>query len=315
MQLVAHPAVTAGFALAGAGLFAITPVSFPLPTVRIAAVQLASSFDPITPWEDVLTSASANATALFAEWSAAPFPMLQQIVANQIGYLGELPDLQTIYGQISDHLQAAGHAAVAPDLGLLNTAHLDALSGDIAGGIIPANLLSPELFQSPILSAASGVLIGALGPVVSPVLALDNSLQEIATALTGSNPDFVAALNDLVNIPAAVTGAFLDGYGSVDLTPLLSDLGVSSLLPTGSTLNSLDVAMGGLFSPGGSLFDALGFNLSFSPPIPTEPADGFELAGSAVGPLGSLIDLSQAIAEAIGWNGVGNPLDMLSSFF
>jgi hypothetical protein len=243
-QLVAHPAV-AGVVLACAGIITITPTSVPLPGVQVAAVQLSSSFDPITPWEDVLTTASANATALFAEWSAAPFPVLQQTVVNQVGYLGELPDLQTIDGQISDHLQAAGHAAVAPDLGLLNTAHLEALNGDIAGGVIPANLLSPELFQSPILSAASGVLVGALGPVVSPVLALDNSIQEITTALTGPNPDFITALNDLVNIPAAVTGAFLDGYGSVDLTPWLSDLSVSSLLPTGSTLNSLDVAMGG----------------------------------------------------------------------
>jgi hypothetical protein len=41
----------------------------------------------------------------------------------------------------------------------------------------------------------------------------------------------------------------------------------------------------------------------------------FDVPSTAVGPIASMIGLDQAIAEAIGWSGVGNPLEALLNLF
>lgn len=294
MALGTSPCITAGVAVACAAAIAVTPVTPPLPEVTVPAIQLTAGADPITALEDVVQTASADAWALFDDWSSAPFPVLQQVIVNQIGYLESFPrDATTIPGQIWDNLQAAAAAPFAPD-----TATFLQYQQEIFGRLTD-HLLFWHLAASP----ASGVLVGALGPVASPILALDNSVQQIADALTGANPNPVAAFDDLINVPAALLGAFLYGYGDIDLVPLVSALGVGPL-PGGLSINSLD--LGGLLSPGGSLFNALSFEGSGVGP------DGapftYLLPGSPDGPIGSLVEVSQVIAQAIGWEGTGNPL-------
>jgi hypothetical protein len=63
--------------------------------------------------------------------------------------------------------------------------------------------------------------------------------------------------------------------------------------------------MPGLLSEGGSLFNALGLGIDLSGVTLTlDPGD-------APGALGSLVDLDQSIAEALGWSGTGDPLASL----
>ena len=134
--------------------------------------------------------------------------------------------------------------------------------------------------------------------MIGPVLALAASTQLIVDNLTGETPDLEAALNDLINIPAAMTGAFLNGGPTLDITPLMSALApvVGWELPEGVTTG---VTFGGLLSPGGSIFNAL--DLGNVPVLGAIP-------GVGPGAIGSLIDVAQVIAKAIGWDGVGNPL-------
>jgi hypothetical protein len=87
-------------------------------------------------------------------------------------------------------------------------------------------------------------------------------------------------------------------------------------MPAGFNITSLGVELGGLFTagatksvagvfqPGGSIFNSLTFvtQLGGSP---------LTVLGRAVGPLAALASLSQMIAKAIGWDGVGNPLAKL----
>ncbi|MGH3524761.1 MAG: hypothetical protein ACRDU4_18505, partial [Mycobacterium sp.] len=62
MELTSRPWITAVVALAGASVIAVTPVAPPLPRVDAPSVQLTEGF--LETWQDVLSTASANATSI-----------------------------------------------------------------------------------------------------------------------------------------------------------------------------------------------------------------------------------------------------------
>ncbi|KUI39060.1 outer membrane porin GjpA [Mycobacterium sp. GA-2829] len=303
MHTSVRPFATAGIALVGASAIAIPPlVATPtLPEVKVAnpAVQLSAAVDPIEAWLQVFETSGANLEKLADAWLQTPAPVLQQVLANQFGYLGELPDVGAIAEQIGTNLEAALTSLFAEDLSTLEGDHgpvYDLLLHGIPGFIppvVPADLAPLVQFST---SYLSGVLLGLVGPVVAPVLALAASTNAIVGNLTGDEPDFEAALNTLVNTPAAMADAFLNGGQSVDITPLLKAVGLESPFP------DLDfgarLVFGGLLSPGGSIFNAMSIDLG----------DGSGPTGVGPGAIGSLIGLSQTIAKAIGWDGIGNPL-------
>src|SRR5262249_12794289 len=163
-------------------------------------------------------------------------------------------------------------------------AHIQVYSGLLGDGYIPTGpdgiLLSTVLnFAS---SPLSGVLIGAVGPVVSPGVALLNSTGSILADLTGGNP--TAALSELLNTPANVVNGFSNAATlTLDpLAPLFNPFVVSGSNGA-EQLTGLSLGFGGLLSPGqvvdgaggpiyygvgGSAFNSLGMNLSFFPPDP-----------------------------------------------
>ena len=295
-ELAVRPYASAGIALVGASVIAISPVAPPPPDAEISPqVRLSAAVEPITPWRNVISSADANLAGLAAVWRQDPAPVLRQVIANQIGYLRELPNFPAIIEQIGANLEAALTAPFATDLGTLEPGHAFAFP-IVTEGLpeldIPA-LLPAEL--QPLLNLTttylSGVLLGLVGPVVGPALALSASTQAIIGHLTGDNPDPEAAFSDLINIPAGVADAFLNGGQSLDLTPVLAALGpvLGVELPEGTKIG---VAMGGVLSPGGSAFNALDITIE---------ALGFPLTISGQGPgaIGSFIGLSRVIAAAI----------------
>ncbi|KUI28323.1 hypothetical protein AU196_17175 [Mycobacterium sp. IS-1742] len=295
MELRLRPYATAGVALVGASAIAMAPVAPPLPDIKISSpsVNLSAVIDPITPWVDVFENAEANLAGLIEDWAEAPFPVLQQVIVNQLRYFSELPDFELIAGQIAENLEAAAGVFYERDLTTLDPLH------QLAFTLLPA--IVPALADlGPILdfttTSFSGVLLGLVGPIIGPVLALAASGSAIFAELTGETPDIGAAFNTLINTPAAVVDAFLNGGQTLDLTPVLSALGpaLGLELPPGTEIG---LTFGGLLSPGGSIFNALDIGLG---PI--------SIPGQGPGAIGSLIDLSQAIARALGWDGTGNPL-------
>jgi len=102
-------------------------------------------------------------------------------------------------------------------------------------------------------------------------------------------------------MPANLTNAFLNGYGDVNVDTVLTDFGIAP--PDTDAVFTAD--LGGLLSPAGSLIDGLGVS---------DTIDGglvdatLNVPTTAVGPLASLFEQDQAIAESIGWDGVGQPL-------
>ena len=295
-ELAVRPYATAGIALVGASVIAISPVAPTPPDVEISPqVRLSAAVDPITPWRNVISDADTNLSELAAVWREDPAPALRQLIANQIGYLSELPNFPAIIQQIGANLEAAITAPFATDLGTLEPGHAFAFP-IVTEGLpelgIPA-LLPAEL--QPVLNLTttylSGVILGLVGPVVGPAIALSATAQAIIGNLTGDNPDPETAFSDLIDIPAGMADAFLNGGQSLDLTPVLAALGpvLGVELPEGTKIG---VAMGGLLSPGGSAFNALDITIE---------ALGFPLtiAGQGPGAIGSLIGLSKVIAAAI----------------
>jgi hypothetical protein len=331
MQKVAtRPWTTAGVALAGASLIAATPVTVPLPDVQARDIALAA-FDPITPFVDAFNTASANATTIADTYFIAPFPVLQQVIVNQFGYLGDVinnpASIGDVFGDIGTNLQNVLAATVL--LGASDT---------LAGQVLPTTLdsfhtdlveLLPSstgllqdiltLSQSPL----SGILIGLAGPLISPAVAFGSSIAEAIGALTGGDP--LTGLEDLINTPANVLNGFLNG-ATLNLDSLIPLAEQTGLLPTtieafgltvGLDYTNLDLAFGGLLTPGeteqgigGSIFNSLGLAANLT--IDGEPLGTLTVDGQGVGPLGALTSFTQLLASVIGWDGTGNPLTQLT---
>jgi hypothetical protein len=343
MELTTRPWITAGVALVGASMVAATPVVVEaVHKVEMPAVQL-TSFDPLTEWIDTLQTAEGNATDIFDHWSAAPFPALQESIANRVGYIEDLiknpSDISTVLHDLQANLTAVIGNGTPADPGALfgpflpaggptDTLYqsLDNVVVSTGTSIIQATkfdlftltqqLVIPTFGQDiqPLLnellnfsgSPLSGELIGDLGTMLSPILEFNADVTAIGDALFGSTPDLTTAFQDLINMPADITNAFLNGFGEVDLTPLLNDLGITlpslTFFGAPADITDVNVDLGGLLSPAGSLFDALGLDLDV-------PALGtIDSSGLAVGPLASMVEFGQSIAEALGWSGVGDPL-------
>jgi hypothetical protein len=117
MQSALQPYATAGVAIVGASLIAVTPVAAPLPdihTVRDVALTAGDStsgnfFDPFI---DPFNTASDNGTQLAHNFGAAPFVGAQQFIVNQAGFLQDFfndptsSNLADITGQIQDNLKS-----------------------------------------------------------------------------------------------------------------------------------------------------------------------------------------------------------------
>ena len=303
MYAVPRPLAAAGVALVGASAIAISPVSVAPPNIQVSpAIELAASTD----WADIFTRAGANAQALFDTWRQAPAPILQQIIANQISYLQELPDFAGIATQIQHNFQAALAAPLAPDLSTLDPTHgtfYNLLPAVLQLPGVPAALhlvISPtgEQLLAFSTSALSGLILGMAGPVLGPLIALQSGLDAVRADLTASTPDVAGALSTLGGIPAAMTDAFLNGGQHIDLTALAKTFGpaIGVSFPAGVQVG---IALGGLLSPGGSIFNALDFafdsnllGVHIHVPLAT---------GTGVGPIGAFIHFTRTIAKAIGW--------------
>ncbi|MDY6998749.1 MAG: hypothetical protein SW019_19305 [Actinomycetota bacterium] len=259
--------LASGVALAGASVIAVAPVVTappdspdmkipPAAPMSTAEVQLAATVDPITAWVDVVTSAYSNAAVIGEEVLANPLPTLRQFVLNQIGN-GETG------------VTAAGGAVegfvnyISPDnpgglVAQLQTAAEELTSGDVAGAIdttAQALVLGPVLnIGLPVLTSglleipgtiaqnvanvvetvtdpgtALPVVLGGLGAVLGPVNAVGDSLQEALDAAVAGDP--ITAATAIVNVPAVVTGALLNGYTNIAGTVY------PGLLSTGGGLN------------------------------------------------------------------------------
>jgi hypothetical protein len=322
MQSALQPYATAGVAVVAASLIAVTPVAAPLPdlpNIQSAAVQLTAS------WDEVFDTASANLTTLVNNFLLAPGVGLQQFLVNQSDFLNELlsdpSKISDVLEQMQAHLDAVltGFTLQNATFQLPVTAHTLSPSFpiDFPTVVGHAHLFEefPELPHdqyveiAPILnflsSPLSGIIIGDLGPFISPFVALGNDITS----------------GNLADLPADMVGGFLNG-ATLDLSSLLPAIEQSGGLPIPpGSLTHLDIAFGGLLTPGdvlpiyqvansdgtvvaevpavgGSIFNSVGLTidlggLDYLPQPET-------IVGHAIGPIGAAEAWSQIVGVLLG---------------
>lgn len=321
---ILRPYATAGVAIVGASLIAVTPAAAPpLPGIHtIAEVGLTAGAldDFLAPWTQVFNTASENATQLFNAYSLSGNSAWQQLVANFSGYAQQILDDPANITQVADDIRESWKAVdsaitlmnASPDT--VNNIIAQTMDGPLGhsmmfgqiGGYLPPDQVD---MITPIInflgSPWSAIVMGALGPGISPWVALFNSLT-----------DGDSFSQTMVNM----SGAFLNGatLNLDSLVPLINDAG---FLPPDKGISHIDIAFGGLLSPGGhvhstpislvdgdgnvvgevpaiggSIFNSLGITLTGIPVL-----GKLDLVSDPIGPLGAWLGLNQVIASQLGW--------------
>jgi hypothetical protein len=340
MRQALRPYATAGVAIVGAGLVAVTPVATPLSAlsdIQSRGVQLTAG-----GFADVLSEASANFTQLYNNFALAPFVGMQQFIVNIQGLLGELQngtdpstvlaefqadltsiasaftltnagmddaDFTTLVGQVTKHTLDNYN-----DLSGLLTTHDLTIGHTLLESVLPSFLpadVDPDMVSGIVhflSSPLSGMIMGGLGPLLSPIVALINS---------------IADGDSFEQILASPLDGLLNG-ATLNLDSLIPVIESAGLLPEGATINSLDFALGGLLTPGtvgagpyadaagdavtpvgGSIFSSLGLNLTVPDALGIPGPFTIDVPSYAVGPLGAAVGWEQAMGAVLGdgWDG------------
>ena len=268
MDIAARPWATAGFAVAAlAASVVAAPTVSPtahLPAAQTRAVQLVSGD---VSWDQVLQTAFANGADIYDHLSPAAFADIQQFAANVPAYLDGSRNFETdlglaynaatspfvptdpepyIYSSLDPTQSEIGISAVGIQLADIPLPGKDDLLDILAHGLnVNLAITTVNIPVLPLLVGAdqaaqveaylpfsgsplSGILWGSFGTTLSPILQLNDDIAAITAALGGASPDYTTAFNDLADLPANVTNAFLNGYGDINLDSLLTDFGVST---------------------------------------------------------------------------------------
>lgn len=339
MNIANRSYLTAGIAALGASAVALAPIQ-PVeanvalahqPVVANLAVNLASTIDPITPWVTTLQTAVANLQQLGAFYQEQPLPLIQTIGANIQTYIQEISNgnAAVVPQQIADNARKFFEAPWwnKTDSPILNdqtfanefisdTTIGTAKSGPVTVlklsqkslfGLLPLALTPDQVTQlQPILEFAAtpygGQLAGFVAPFIGSVAQLTKSFTAVGQFF--QNGDLVGAINELINIPANMTNAFLNGYGNFDLTSI-----AAGLLPP--EIQKIGLNLGGWISPpvpkNGSLIPTVvtptkfGIGTFFDAVSVTAGVSGLtaESPGLPTSAAGANIGLGQFLANAL----------------
>lgn len=280
--------VAAGAALVVSGMIAVTPVMSALPDAAAPSLQLTASLDPIGPWVDVFNTTLANATQVFDAIGEAGF--------GQGGTLEDAFAAATFIGV--DVASPEGSELAAQTLDWSHLWGLQYLAGmDMGMGVVPIDAVEPAATILTLLSSPlSGVLMGLIGPFVSPGVELINSIGSIIDSIGGG--DFEAAVQELLAAPANVAGAFFNG-ATLNLDALVPLLNEVLQVPEGNAVLGASFDFGGLFTPGetdagnigGSIYNSLGLDLQM-----VGMGMPYSAPGEAVGLIASLVNLVEMFA-------------------
>lgn len=238
MQLTLRPYVTAGVALAGASVIAISPISPVTPDIHAptisthsAAVDLAAAVnpigDPISAWVTTLANAGQNLGALGGQVIDNGAPILTQIIANQVGYANlvgtgfenfragfetYLNATLPFYMQYASDFLKAGQigeafswGVVYPIVGAVTTM-MPLVNNLKIPGMIAQNVANA---LQTIPAAIQPIGLGAILTLANPFHTFGAQLQSISDAVNAGDP--LSAVNAVLNIPAAMTDTFLTG--------------------------------------------------------------------------------------------------------
>jgi hypothetical protein len=232
MQHVLRPYATAGVALVGASMIAVTPVVAPPPGVQVRPVHL------VDAWSDLLTESTANwQSILSGADSSAISQVYSAFLTNPSGVIDALTNLTPT---VATHLTSLpGTISVDLPPGLeLAVAELGATGATLTA----LNTVAGELTTNP---------YEAIGTVLNGFLNGEDNISLLNGAITIPLWNGILAPEQSVNFDLNLT-ALIDALGlgntdlsSLDLSSLLSQLGLGDL-NLGSLFSDLGLSSKGL---------------------------------------------------------------------
>lgn len=334
MQQALRPYATAGVALVGASLIAVTPGVTPanhLAVARDFALTADFSFSDLTaPYVAAYNTAQDNIAQMMASYDAAPHIGFTQAMNNFEGYIQSMIDdpltIPAMVNAIQTDLKNAWSAITLmnADQATINdvirhTMDSVYLLGNLSGGHevifnqVPGFLPEDQAATlTPIInflgSPMSAIMLASVSPWIAPWVALGNSWEDISESLRDG--DTSGALQGLINIPANMFDASLNG-ATLNLDSLLPSINDAGLLPGSMEMTHLDFAFGGWFSTGGHvtagpmhILDADGNEIATAPASGGSIFNsiGFDISGIPV--VGDLHAPSDAIGPLGAWLGL-----------
>ncbi|BBY58248.1 hypothetical protein [Mycolicibacterium sarraceniae] len=250
MDVLLRSKVSAGIAIVGASAIVVSPISVTIPDMRAPAIHmsslataLASTSQSLPTWAQVIETTFSNIAMLGTQVQGSPDPILQQIITNQLANVATISTaLGGAFGGLVAGLTALPKAFLTATQQLAAGQFSDAVQTLFQGGLglvlAPVISLLP-VFNIPgqiaknvsnVLTALPGILLSvglaAISPIGGAVYAFGDAGQLVVDSLQAG--DAVAAIRALINIPAAMTGAFLNGYPATSSSGILSPYAGSS---------------------------------------------------------------------------------------
>lgn len=283
MRTAVRPYVTAGVAMVGASVIAVTPITTPLPDIQVhnPNLQLTSLATDIQAYVAVFQQAASNGQALLSTFLANPTPILSQIIKNQIAAF------QALVPALQDALTTTAIPALQAALADLTSGNVQRAVNNVLTAALSLLLPLGNLVTQPLTNLGKAINIfagnfelvllpGLIGPLISGVGATGTAIQDVIDAVPNGP---LAVLDALITGPAVILDGVLNG-------------------PTGALLPTPGGAPG--YGPNlASLVGLPGLNV-FGPGLLTPPI-GFVLPNSIIpgGPIGAVQSLQEAIAKAI----------------
>ncbi|OMC31858.1 hypothetical protein A5740_14335 [Mycobacterium sp. GA-1841] len=267
MEAAVRSYLTAGVALTGAAVIAVSPLA-PTPTdihlpavpTSSAAVTLNALTNPLEVWAETLSTVGTNLQALGEQLTANPAPILQKVIDNQVGNATVVVDaiktygdaLSTILQSLPENLKTAGDliakGEIVQAMDGLTQGLLPAIVGllDLSNNTWSAVSTTTQNIQNVIKAMPTlvqSVALPALFPVLSVVNGLAATAEEVVKAANASDAEGVA--NALINAPAHLTDAFLNGKGTIlgfiNVPGVLSPTSPFGFLGSGPIASALDL--------------------------------------------------------------------------
>jgi hypothetical protein len=237
MQQALRPYATAGIALVGASMIAVTPLAVPPPKAQVRPVQL------VDAWSDLVTNTTANVDSIISNASSSDITQLfSQLVTNPFGVIEALANFDPTVTTDLTSLPATISVELPPGLEL-------AIAGLGATGATFTTLetVAQQLQSDPSLTNISEGLATVLNAYLNGT---DNiSLLDGAITVPLYNgllaPETSANID--INLPDLINALGLGNtpLSNLDLSTLLSQLGLGDL-NLGTLFNDLGLSDQGL---------------------------------------------------------------------
>jgi len=250
MQQALRPYATAGIALVGASMIAVTPMVVPPPAGQVRSVQL------VDAWSDLVTATTANLDSIFSNASSSDITQLfNELLTNPFGVIEAFANFDpTVTTDISS-LPATISVELPPGLELAIAG-----LGDAGATLTTLETVAQQLQSDPSLSNLSE----GLATVLNAYLNGTDNVSLLDGAITIPLYNGLLAPETSANIDINLT-SLVDALG-LGNTPL-TDLDLSTLL---SQLNLGDLNLGTLFDDLGLSDQGLGTLLAgLTDPITT----------------------------------------------